>query len=343
MRRCVHTAIAIVLLLGMMPGSAFAWCNGPVVNGSRGAGYGSHDWILDQAIKQAGASGDWVHRKTALLTTDDPDTHNWSIPAQHFYVDGSCRGAAQTVADVYHKAVLAYQAGDGALASKYLGELSHCYTDILQPFHTTAKAKKYHSLHIKYEYAADDHQNTSTKSRSWLTLRPVELVSDIRQKTVDAAVYARSQFPTLVKDYNARRRMSGDTLRVTKRVMSRGVNDLADIIKSIPLAAGEATAPATWEMDISRTSVPRYQSALASIRLTGANGQPLDAVGVSFVWRLPGDRKITWKTYTDANGYVSRHQEIGSTPTGDASVTMKFTVNGVSTTQVRDFQVTRKR
>jgi len=228
MRRIIVIALALALLVGATPLPAMAWCNGPAKNGHTGDGYGSHDWILDHAITKAGSGGAWVQRSVALLASDDPDTQKWGARFDHYLENGSCRGAAQSVADLYHKAVVAYRAGDMKAASRYLGQLSHCYSDILEPFHTTKAASGLLALHRQYEFAVDDHQNTRTKVASWFVPRAGAPVADVRVATIEAAAFARSLFPSLLTSYKASRSVTkGTPLKVTKLVMSRAVNDLA--------------------------------------------------------------------------------------------------------------------
>ncbi|HEY5549448.1 MAG TPA: hypothetical protein VIL17_07665 [Coriobacteriia bacterium] len=340
MRRNALVAIAIAgaMLLGAIPATALAWSNGPAKKGHAGDGYGTHDWILDRAIKLAGANGTWVIRTTALLATDDPDSQR-TPSTYHWYSDsGSLRGAPQMVSELYHQAIVAYQAGDRVAASRYLGTLSHYYDDITQPFHTTSKALPYGALHNRYEYAVDDHQNTPAKSRSWVTARPTVPVTDIRSKTVDAALYARSLFPRLLASYKRSRSVTkGTTNKVTRLVMSRAVNDLADIISSIPSGVGEATAPAAVDMSLSATNPRPTQRLGTLVTITDANGAPINAVGVKFEWRLPTGT-VTWLTFTDANGYAYRYQTISSLPfLQQAFTTTYVTVNGTTTATDRWF------
>jgi len=343
MRRTIIVALALAVLLGTSPGVALAWCNGPTKNGQVGSGYGTHDWILDQAIKQAGPDGAWVLRRTALLATDDPDSAKWPAATQHYNETGSCRGAPQTVSDLYHKAIVAYRAGDMVAASRFLGQLAHCYSDVMQPFHASSASNGYKSLHIRYEWAVDDRQNTSTKSLSWLTRRPIATVTDIRTKTIDAALYSRSCFPSLLSSYKASRSVSGGTpLRITKRVMSRAVNDLADIVASIPTGAGEAEAPSTVDMGLTRTDPRPDDRVGAWVRCLDASGAPMNAVGVRFVWHLP-DGDVSTMSYTDANGYICRYQNIGDAPVGQPlSVATIVTVSGATTTTERTFTPTSR-
>lgn len=331
MRRTALLVILIALIVGTLPGTALAWCNGPAKNHIAGNGYGSHDWILEGAIKHAGSAGTWVWDTTALYASDDPDTQKVP-PVYHWFQEtGRVRGAPYMVSELYHKAVVAYRAGDRRSASKYVGLLSHYYADITEPFHTSGRASSYKALHIQYEYAVDDYQNTSTRSRSWVTLRSIVPVADIRTKTISAALYARSQFPSLLSSYNNSRSVrAGTPNKITRRVMSRAVNGLADIIATIPTGAGETTFPDTVDFKISDTSVRQNTKVGASVRCTDANGDPMDAVRVQFVWRLASGT-VTRTTYTGATGFVSHWLDIGSAPTGrKAYVTATVIANGDS-------------
>ena len=56
----------------VLPPNALAWSNG--VNGPNT--FGTHDWILREAIEASGNAGSWICRREALRATDDPDTVN---------------------------------------------------------------------------------------------------------------------------------------------------------------------------------------------------------------------------------------------------------------------------
>ena len=343
MRRIIVIALTLALLVGAVPASAFAWCNGPTKNGSVGSGYGSHDWILDRAITKAGAAGSWVKRTTALLASDDPDTSKWAAATQHIFEKGPCRGAAQAVSDLYHKAIVAYRAGDMTAASRYLGQLSHCYSDILQPFHTSSVANSYKTLHTQYEWAVDDRQNTRTSSLSWITPRPAAPVTEVRQMTINAATFARRLFPSLLSSYKASHSVAkGTPLRITKAVMSRAVNDLADIIAAIPTGAGEMTQPGAVELSVSRDNPRSGTSVEAFVRVTDAAGAPIDAVGVKLVWHVASGKAV-YQSYTDADGYVWEWQNIGDADNGQVlSVDAIVTVNGQTTTTTHQLVATKR-
>ena len=336
MRRFALIAITAVVFVGLLPASAFAWANGPTRNGSRGAGYGTHDWILDRAIVLAGADGAWVARTTALLATDDPD-YGRSPANYHWYAFGSSRGGPYAVAELYHKSMVAYAAGDMAKASKYLGQLSHYYADINLPFHTTAAASTFGPLHLQYERALDPIQYSGSRVTSWVMRRPREPVTDVRAKAVSSALYARSFYSQLYSSYKASHSVrTGTTNWITRLVLSRAVNDLADIIVGIRSGSGEATAPATVEMSLSSANPRPNQHIGAFVTCIGANGQPLNAVRVMFVWHLPTGTQ-SWLAYSDDNGYAAaRYTDIGAASL-TSNVTANITVNGVTTAYTRSF------
>lgn len=68
--RTCSVLLAVALLLTAAPSPELAWSNG--VDGPDS--YGTHDRILDKAIKAAGNKADWVKVGIALRATDDPDT-----------------------------------------------------------------------------------------------------------------------------------------------------------------------------------------------------------------------------------------------------------------------------
>ena len=92
-RRWIVLTLAVCLLTlpaGLLnkPVEVRAWSNGQ----SGPNGYGTHDWILNKAIKtlkKRNNRADWVKLQAALWATDDPDTQNGldyaSSPWWHVY------------------------------------------------------------------------------------------------------------------------------------------------------------------------------------------------------------------------------------------------------------------
>ena len=301
-----------LLLLLVMPTVAHGWANG----GDDRNGYGSHDWILDQAIRLSGTSGTWVNRTVALRATDDADSNSGWRAYQSYKPAGNMRGGPYMVAQQYHLMVAAHDRKDYRAASIYLGNLSHYYSDICQPYHDTfAGASARNKSHEKYEYAVSAYQRKPNSSPSWIAKRERRPMADARASAVSAALFSRSRYVALDKSYKKTRKIDGTTKRITRQVMSRAVNDLADLVRSVPEGSAEATAPTTPTMNLN-TNYPRPgQRVRASVICKDAMGRPLPGVGVQILWRLPtGDRTVTVFTQDDGEAYWN--QDIGS-PTLD--------------------------
>ena len=300
--------------LATLPTQALAWANGPY----SGNGYGTHDWVLDNALRIAGERGDWVDSRTAMLASDDPDSYGTKNFYHLFRDKGLARGSAQKISDLYYLAVTAYQRGDTQAASKYVGQLSHYYADTLQPFHTDYRALAYQSgssnLHLRYELAVDGYNRRPGQHSSWVVPRERHGVSDIRRKTVSAAYYSRARFSRLL---SALKRSSsvttGDTNLVTRDVMSRASNDLADIIASVPTGRGLAPAPVTVRATMRRYYPARYTKACAYARCLDSNGNPMQGVAVRFTWELSSG-SVSAIAYTDAKGVARHWKNIGKSP-----------------------------
>jgi len=342
MRRFALASMLVASLMLAMPASALAWGNGPPVNGRPGNGYGSHDWMLEQAIRNAGADGTWVVKRKALLASDNPDYTNVPAKFAAYWETGSCRGAPQMVSDMYHKVLVAYRAGDMATASTLLGEMSHFFTDTIQPFHTTGASRGTRPLHKQYELLVSRLQYAPDRRLSWITLRPTMPMTDVRAKTIAAAEYSRQFYPSLFRAFSRSRTVkTGTTNRITRLVQTRAVNDLADIIASIPQGTGEAADAAHVTLSLKSATVRPGQSVRGEVQCLDENGQPLLAVGVTFTWYLPSG-KVTYLSFTDPEGRLVDYQSVGSSPVGTRGhVTARVTVNGVTTTLDEPFTVVR--
>ncbi len=136
----MRARLTIVILIAclaalLLPAAARAWSNGD----DWGNGYGTHDWVLQEANRLAAKQGaGWVRLKTALPHTDDPDTefhdfwyHVYDVWGADHYGD-----APKKVMEYYGKARAARKAGNAAAADKYAGIMAHYYADICCPLHT---------------------------------------------------------------------------------------------------------------------------------------------------------------------------------------------------------------
>lgn len=306
-RAHVLVALTLTLVFGFAA-PAFGWANG----GDDGNGYGSHDWILDEALRLAGTSGSWVDRDTALLATDDPDSAGVPGIYHCFHEEGLGRGAPSRVEYHYWQAVRSLEDGDATTASKHLGILSHYYADVLQPFHAAYDGRNYDSLHAAYEYAVDDYQHASGNVRAWITPSVRQPIADIRARVVEAGYYSRAQYPSLLSAWKKRPSVSDPTvLAVTKRVQSRAANDLADVIATIPTGKGCAECPAAISTSVSNEYPGVNQNVLLSARCTDAAGVPIEGVMVEFRIGFASGT-IAQVAFTDADGLAKYWQSLSS-------------------------------
>ena len=310
-RRAIIVIVAAVALVAVSAAPAFAWANG----GDGGNAYGTHDWVLEHAIKLAGSKASWVDVPTALLASDDPDgtdgTHTATSSLLHVYYDSTyvAQGGPNAAAQHYYRLVTAYKAGNYKEASRQLGLMSHYYADVTQPFHTYKDQNK--TLHESYEHAVSDETRTYAMSSDLLVVRSRKSVTDVRAYAVAAGKYSRARYDALETAYSANKVVtkSNPTARaITRYTLSRATNDLADIICAVPAGAGIAKAPAKMTQKMSKT-IYRYPRKGQYVQTTAvckdASGNPMQGVAVRFTWpTATGTQSET--RYTDADGYVYR-------------------------------------
>jgi len=164
-RRSRRPFASLVLGLALLAGTAMpalAWGNG----GNLGNGYGTHDWIISQALKVFGDSPPaWLDVNVALLASDDPDKVFWAANEHVFYEKGYGRGAVDRISEFYHQTLVAHQAGDDARASTTFGWMAHYVGDILL-------ATKRGPAVIELEFDNQSLANSSEKISSIHELAP---------------------------------------------------------------------------------------------------------------------------------------------------------------------------
>ncbi|HJP88724.1 MAG TPA: hypothetical protein VJ850_06825 [Candidatus Limnocylindrales bacterium] len=320
-RRLGATTIALLIAVAGAVTPAAAWSN-------NGDGYGSHDWILDQALRLMTARGmdiSWVDSTTALLATDDPD--NIEVKAdpsreiEHVYTgDGGRRGGAvHRITEHYAAMQRAYNAHDYQTASYNLGMLAHFYGDILQPFHTSRDAIGQTTTHRAYELLVDDLNRHPTDSPGWSVANTSWVVKDmpnVRTSAIAAAAYSRARYLTLAANFSATdTKLSSAAATVTKEVLIRASGDLADLISSVPKGIGNPPPVG------SITYVLRYRGVKtneASERLDGTvkdiNGNPIEGVRVDVKWPMPDGTTQIMPFWTDGNGVGHIYGIVGSNP-----------------------------
>ncbi len=215
---------------------AFGWGNGP----DCGRGFGTHDWVLTEAVRLAG-DPKWLKRSVALAASDDPDT---AIRDHYFHVYdvwGSSYGdSPKKVASLYVLAARAHRSRNYNAASRYVGLLSHYYSDTCEPLHTDETTAGV-LIRLAYEQDVDERTNAVGKNRSWIRADGLRKVTDVAAKTRSAAAFAHRRYWSLVSHYSA---AGFDAMvdSVTRATLNRAANDLADIIWSLPGAPAKGGA-----------------------------------------------------------------------------------------------------
>jgi hypothetical protein len=292
----------------MSPPSAWAWANG----GNGGDGFGTHDWILHQALSLADDGASWVDREAALKATDDPDTGPVD-PVDHvYYPNIDYGGAPHMVAEHFALALAARKAGDIREASRHLGILSHYYADICVPYHAAKQpvGSAERARHDAYEADVGYRQLHANATPDWVMPARRAPLLDVRARAIAASVETRAfteRLDTAYRDGG----LTGDALIITTGRLSRAVNDLADVIIALSEERG-ASEPGTVRLSMGRQYLRQHYNAQAIATVQGVNGKPLRGVRVLFDWGFPGESKTTtW--FTDANGVAVSWANTGST------------------------------
>ena len=233
----VALALTLVLLLNLAQvAPALAWSNGP----DWGAGFGTHDWVLTEARRLAG-NPSWLNSSAARAVTDDPDMVYRDFYYHQYDVWGKPYGNAPArIAAYYTRAVRAYRARDYVAASRYVGLLSHYYSDICEPFHTDQTSAE-RSVHGDYEEAVDELTDSVGAYRSWISYDGFQRVGSVAADAKRAAAFSHRYYSTLLGNYD-RYGMNSSVRAITRVCLNRAANDLADVIRSIPGAKVSAGA-----------------------------------------------------------------------------------------------------
>ena len=250
--RFARAVIALAVLAGAFASQAApaaGWANGG------GDGYGTHDWIIDQAMRVLDGRVDgWFDAQTARIHSDDPDTIERAAGDQddHVYHEKGKRGGAiDRIATEFDKAQASYAAGDYEDASYHIGLLSHIYGDILQPYHTAYAAMNRDTEHHNYEQVVAPLTRKASDMPAWQSSRrTVSTFGNIRTKAVASAKYSRSLYPALHKAFAPdQHHMNATVKAITGKVMKRAADDLADVIWSI--AQGTGAQPQVGSLKVS--------------------------------------------------------------------------------------------
>jgi hypothetical protein len=293
-------------------------------------GYQTHDWFVDQAARLVGSDASWFDVDAAREASDDPDIAT-EHGADHVYRDQGIRGAAiQRIVDHYDAAADDYAAGRYTDASREIGLLSHYYTDILQPYHSHYDGIGKTSQHSEYEHMVMDQTRDASDRPDWgVTGHVPTTIANVRSEAIAAAAYSRARFGGL----HALIAASGTTFTpaielITEPLMRRGVNDLADIIRSIKRGAGRAplvdrlTASVKWRYPARNEDWQHIYTYAYD-----AAGRPIEGLEVRVT--LPSG--TTDLRYTDAAGLAYWSGPPGASPHYvRQNVTVRATTDGHS-------------
>ena len=293
-RRPLVVLIAVLAALAAV-GPVGAWSNGPSRDGVTGNGYGTHDWIIDQALRTfSGKVPSWFDASVARLASDDPDTLSWKTN-EHVYMEkGYGRGAVHLVVEYYDQAIAHLKAGDRQAASRDIGLLSHFWADIYNPFHTAYAANGKEGPHNKYELLVDSFTRKSSDMPEWQTAdRSPEKVTSIRSMAIAGAAYSRKFFggsTGLYAQFTKNQSVLNSRVKaITGYVLKRASRELGDIINSIGLKIGNAPAMAKISLSrkYSQPSSIEYQAFY--IKVTDAYGRPIEGARVDVTFPSSAD------------------------------------------------------
>ena len=284
-----------------------AWSN-------RGDGYGTHDWILDQALRlldERNVGHGWVNRNIALEATDDPDTVEVEAdPArkiEHTYTGVGRRGGAiHRITEHYAKLLHAYDANDDNEASYQLGMLAHFWGDLSMPFHTNQDAQTNDNEHQALELLVNDLTREPTDKPGWSVANTnwdPSNMSNVRTGAIAMAAYSRTRYHDLDAAFAASdTNLSNAADNIVQQVLIRASGDLADLIQSVPKGIGNPPPVGSLNVWARWHGVKANEpNQLIYGKVRDVNGDPIEGVRVDVTFPTDGGPK-TWEFWTDATG-----------------------------------------
>jgi hypothetical protein len=318
-QRFATFALTALLALAGSIAPVAGWSN-------RGDGYGTHDWILDQALRlldERGIGHGWVDRTIALEATDDPDTVEVAADPErkieHTYTATGRRGGAiHRITEHYAKLLRAHDANDDDEASYQLGMLAHFWGDLSMPYHTEQAAQEADPEHHAYELLVNDLTRGPTDKPGWSVANTnwnVSNMPNVRTAAIAIAAYSRARYETVHANFEANdTSLSNPVENVTQEVMIRASGDLADLIQSVPKGIGNPPAVGSLQLWARWHGVKANESnQLIYGRVRDVNGDLIEGVRVDVTFPASGGSK-TWAFWTDETGEGHVRIEVGSPP-----------------------------
>ena len=333
-------ALSLTLLAGLVP-PVLGWANGP----DTGNGYGTHDWIVSQALAVFdGSPPAWLDQNAALLATDDPDKVFYATNEHVFNEKGYGRGAVDRITTFYQQALDAHRLGDDYTASVAFGWMAHYFGDILQPFHTNYAAVDRDASHSRYEHLVGAATRRPDQSPDWMTTdRTPDLLSDVRGTAIAAAAYSRGFYPELYKEFHANETiLNARVTQITGDVLKRAASDLANILYSLDQGVDIIPA-ASVSAKVRYVYIAKNATQTVYVTVKDAAGRALQGVRVDIAFPKPTGGTTLIRRYTTADGKVTAWANVGASPYGvkrDVKVTVK--TGTVTKTPTPWFMTTRR-
>ena len=225
-------SLLAIALVPAAPMSAQAWSNG--VNGYNS--FGTHDWILREAIDALGDDASWICLGRALRATDDPDSMDGIDHASgtwwHVWDEWGSRygGGPEAIQVWFNRTEHKLEQGDNCGASRALGIMAHLAGDLAQPMHTDGSSPIEDSVHSDYEHAVDQ-RCTAASCRYQMHFDGRDFVRPYAEALATARA-AHPSYGSLIRAYAAHG-YDGTVDRITRRQLNRAANVVADLIWSL--------------------------------------------------------------------------------------------------------------
>lgn len=304
-------------------------------NGGSDPGYGTHDWVIDAALRVLdGRANSWFQASTARLHSDDPDNVGDTGENDHVYRDTGIRGGAiHRIAEHYAAAVRYHKAANYSAASREIGLMAHYYSDIMMPWHSHYDGIGA-SGHLEYEQLVGLEMRNASDAPEWVsTRRTVSAIANARTTAVNAATYSRGFFPELHAKFTADDSTLNSRVReITRLLMVRTANDLADMIWSISQGKGVPPKVAKLATSVKWTYAAQnepWQGVF--VTATDAAGKPIEGLRVELTLPIPYGSTTRTLVWTDRAGYAKWAGPIGSSPyMAKRTVTSRATTDGTT-------------
>jgi hypothetical protein len=171
------------------------------------------------------------------------------------------------------------------------------------PFHTTYDAIQHPAEHLDYELEVDSYTHHYSDAAGWIAQAAPVKVTDVRARAIQAAYFSRGKYTALRDAYSPGNVRSSSTVnKITREVLSRAINDMADIIRSMSAAAGVSAPPAKVNTTITKHYPGRSRNICAYATCLDLKGRTLEGIRVDFYWPKSGGGTTKVTAYSDAHG-----------------------------------------